>query len=259
MSARVSRIWRHPIKAHGREELETTMTRPGECLPGDRAWAVAHERAAADGREWAHCGNFSRAAKLPALQAIRARLNEAAGENGQEDGEAVQITLTHPDLPSLTFRPGEEDDAFVDWANRLVPDGHLRSARLVRAQGPALTDTPFPSVSLLNRASNAAVAQRLGRDVSPERWRGNILLDGLAPWQEFEWIGRRVKIGEAVLTVRERIGRCQATSVDVTTGRRDTDMLDVLRAGWGHTDFGVYAVVEKGGRIARGDTAEVLP
>jgi len=35
-------------------------------------------------------------------------------------------------------------------------------------------------------------------------------------------------------------------------------MLALLGATFGHTDFGVYAEVETGGRIAEGDPVEVL-
>ena len=41
--------------------------------------------------------------------------------------------------------------------------------------------------------------------------------------------------------------------VDVETGRVDADTLGALEAGWGHRDFGVYAVVLEGGEIALND------
>lgn len=65
-------------------------------------------------------------------------------------------------------------------------------------------------------------------------------------------------MGEAELEVRERIGRCLATHVDPDTGARDTDILGTLREGWDHTQFGVYAVVTKGGQIALDDTVEAI-
>jgi hypothetical protein len=44
-----------------------------------------------------------------------------------------------------------------------------------------------------------------------------------------------------------------ATAVDPATGMRDADTLGGLEAGWGHRDFGVYAEVVAGGRVATGD------
>ncbi len=91
-----------------------------------------------------------------------------------------------------------------------------------------------------------------------DRWRGNLHLDGMLPWQEFDWIGKSIRIGGAEFEVRERIERCSATTVDPSSGERDHDTLAALKSNWGHTDFGVKAVVTKAGDIAAGDTVEVL-
>ena len=91
-----------------------------------------------------------------------------------------------------------------------------------------------------------------------ERFRGNLWLEGLAPFAEFDLVGREIRVGGAVLRVREPITRCKATTVDPATGVRDADTLGALEAGWGHQDFGVYAEVVEGGRVAVGDAAETL-
>ena len=236
-------IWRHPIKAHGREAIARTDLRAGEALPWDRHWAVAHETARLDGEAWAPCANFTRGAKAPQLMAIEASLDESA--------EAV--TLTHPARPDLTFAPDREAAAFLDWVAPLMPEGRARPAALVRAGPRGMTDSPFPSISLNNGASLDALSDRAGRTLSPHRFRGNLWLDGLHPWEEFDLVGQHIRIGTAVLAVRERIGRCRATHADPATGRHDTDTLGLLEAGWGHTEFGVYAEVVENGDIAVGD------
>ena len=118
-----------------------------------------------------------------------------------------------------------------------------------------MTDSDFPSISILNAASLAALGKRLGQSLAMERFRGNVWLDGLAPFEEFDLLGRDIRIGVATLRVRERITRCKATTVDPATGLSDADTLGALRAGWGHEDFGVYAEVRTGGRVAVGDPA----
>jgi len=248
MSARIAHIWRHPIKAHGAEAIEGARLSPGQGLPCDRHWAVAHEASDADGSEWANCANFNRGAKAPALMAIRARLDEKSGK----------ITLTHPDRPPLTFDPDGDQGAFIQWVRPLIPDGRAAPARLVRARSRAMTDTPFPSISINSLDTLKEMSARAGKPLSPLRWRGNIWLEGLAPWKEFEWIGKRLRIGEAVLEIREPITRCRATSADPETGRIDIDTLALLEKNWGHRDFGVYGVVVEPGRIAVGDEIEVL-
>ncbi|WP_282153891.1 MOSC domain-containing protein [Ruegeria atlantica] len=245
MNAEVTHMWRHPIKSHGREALQTVSVTPGQTMPGDRVWAVAHEASKADGSQWVPCANFSRGAKAPQLMAISARLN----------GDT--ITLTHPDRPDLTFNPDGEQQVFLDWVQPLMPTDRAASARIIRVPGRGMTDSDYPSISLCNMASHRAVEQKLGSNLSIQRWRGNIWFDGLPLWEEFDWLDREVQIGEAVFHVKERIRRCLATTANPKTGVRDADMLGTLNS-WGHQDFGVYAEVVRGGAISVGDKVHPL-
>ncbi len=245
---RLAQIFRHPIKAHGREALGHVTLTQGRCLPFDRHWAVAHE-AAALMPGWNPCMNFIRGAKTPSLQAI----------NAQFDAARHQITLTHPDREPVTFDPDTPEGRaeFLAWVAPLMEGERAQPARLVSA-GRGMTDTEFESVSLLNLASNRALGQRLGLDLGLDRWRGNIWIEGLAPWEEFDLLGHEICIGGATLKICERIERCRATMVDCTTGRIDVNTLDALEEAYGHTEFGVYAIVTQGGEIARGDHVEIV-
>ena len=122
-----------------------------------------------------------------------------------------------------------------------------------------MTDSDFPSLSLNSHASLRALSDLAGRELSMHRFRGNIWIDGLAPWEESDWVGRIVRIGSALISVEEHIRRCRATEVEPKTGRRDTGVLCLLEKGWGHTDFGVYARVVEGGEVHVGDPVEALP
>lgn len=248
MPASLVHIWRHPIKSHGREALDQVMVRAGETMPWDRTWAVAHERSKADGRDWAPCANFSRGAKTPTLQAIDAVLNE----------ETETVTLSHPDLAPITFQPDTDMAAFLDWVAPLMDEDKLQSVGIVRVQGRGMTDSDFPSYSLNNMATHQAVQDHVGQELSPLRWRGNLWFDGFEPWVERAWIGKTIRVGEAEFDVREEIGRCKATMVDVSTGHITVDTLAALRDLIDDQNFGVYAIPTKSGRISIGDPVEVL-
>ena len=88
-----------------------------------------------------------------------------------------------------------------------------------------------------------------GRPVSPLRLRANLYLEGVAPWAEFGWLGKELRIGQARLSVFARTSRCEATNVDPATGARDMAIPAHLLRTWGHRDFGVYAKVVTGGEI----------
>ena len=243
MTGRLAQICRHPIKGHGRETLASVRLLAGECLPWDRHWAVAHE-AAKLVPGWNHCANFARGAKAPELMAITSTLDEAT----------ATVTLRHPTQGDITFRPDDPTDVprFLDWVRPLNPENRAQPAQIVTA-GRGMTDSDFPSVAILSNASLADLTARMGQDLSPHRWRGNLWLEGAAPWAEFGWIGREIRIGQAVLRIEERITRCTATQVNPDSGKTDADTLSVLEAAFGHQDFGVYATVVKGGDVAMGD------
>ena len=151
MTRTVAALWRHPIKSHGSEPLQTVALTAGRTLPWDRTWAVAHEAADADGSGWAPCANFSRGAKAPGLMAVSARLDE----------KTERIALTHPELGGVDVHPERDAEALIAWSAPLIPAGRAASARVIRAPGRGMTDTPFPSISILNTASTRAVGEKI--------------------------------------------------------------------------------------------------
>jgi len=248
MTLTLAEIWRHPIKSHGRELVGKALLDVGKCLPYDRHWAVAHEASRASDEQWSPCAAFSRVSKAPQLMAISATFDEKAG----------LLTLTHPQREPLVFDPDHEPQRLIDWVQPLMPVDRAASVRVVRVPGRGMTDTDFPSISLAGMASHRALEGRMGRPLARGRWRANLWVDGLAPWEEFDLVGREIRIGGARLAVEERIVRCTATMANPETGLRDADTLAALEAGYGHTDFGVYTRVVEAGPIRAGDTMEIL-
>ena len=252
MTGRLAQIWRHPVKAHGRERIDMAELEPGRALPWDRVWAVAHERSCfdVDRPSWNPPGDFSRGASSPRLQQIEC----------MTDPGFRTITFFHPDRPDLTIDPHDHGGGceFIQWVMPISLGAKLLPSRFVRAPEEAMTDTGYQSISLINLASHAALAAHLGQELSPLRWRGNFLVDGLEAWEELGWIGKRLRLGEAEFEVAEPIGRCRMTEANPETGQRDTETLRGLRDGFGHQNCGVYLKVTKGGHIEEGMEFEVL-
>lgn len=217
-------------------------------MPWDRHWAVTHDSSKFDGSAWAHCRNFMIGARTPGLAGIWAEFDE----------DTHLITLRHQDIGSVTFDPDGDPDVFLDWVAPLCPADRATATGIVKAQDCGMTDSPFPSVSIMNRASHAAVEGALGAPLETQRWRANIWIDGFSPWEETTWMGKTLRIGSAEFEVREPCERCMLTATNPITGQRDTDTLGVLQSAFGHKNFGVYAVVTKNGHVTCGDTCEVL-
>jgi uncharacterized protein YcbX len=248
MMPTVKALWRHPIKGHSREALDHVELIEGQTMPWDRRWAVAHELSDADGSEWAPCQKFTRGSRVAEIMGINSRVDESTG----------MVTLDHPDLPDLTFNPDLEADAFLSWVREIMPVKQPQSVRIVRVEGRGMTDTDYPSVSLINLASHAAVASKLAPDLSELRWRCNIHFDGLDAWREFDWVGQTVRVGSAEIKIEEPIERCTVPSANPANGKRDADVLGTLMRSWGHINFGIAGVVTKSGNVTVGDTVEPI-
>ncbi|MFN4193982.1 MAG: MOSC domain-containing protein [Tabrizicola sp.] len=243
---RVALLVRHPIKSAGYETVPEAALSPGAAFPFDRVWAVAHAAARlSEPPTWAPKLQFLRGWGSAELMAVSCTSDPDRGE----------VTLSHPRRPTESFRPDDPADAgrLIDWLRPLWPGTRPEPARVVRVPGQALTDQDQPLLSINSTASLADLSVRMGVALSPHRFRGNIWVKGWAPWAELDLIGQEIAIGTARLRIEEPIGRCRATGANPETGVQDADTMGALEAGHGHTDFGVFARVVAGGRIAVDD------
>ncbi|APX23243.1 MAG: molybdenum cofactor biosysynthesis protein [Rhodobacteraceae bacterium] len=240
MTVRLAQIRRHPIKGIGSEPLDEVILDQDAPMPGDRAWALQHENAEA-APTWQSRGNFLVVANGPKLAPVRA----TTGRDGR-------ITLTHPERADLVISPGTDGPALIDWVKPLWPETSPAPRALVPAPPQGMADNGRAELSILNLASLRALSEAIGKPLEIERFRGNLILDGLEPWQEFDWIGQTLQIGRTTLEVTQRIQRCRATEANPDTGERDANVLRALHTGFGHRDFGVYAKVTHGGLVATG-------
>jgi uncharacterized protein YcbX len=104
-------------------------------------------------------------------------------------------------------------------------------------------------------------AGREGRPLDRRRWRMLIEIEGCVAHEEDSWIGRDVRVGDAVVRVVRTDPRCVITTRDPDTGQKEFDTLKVLAAYRGpdrdgELPFGVYADVVEPGPVALGDAVE---
>ena len=247
MTATVTSLWRYPIKSLGREAVQQVIMTRGQTMPWDRTWAVRHEQSKATDTEWARCMNFLRVASSPSLAAVTATFDE----------ETQTITLRHPGKTRLTASPETEAQKIIAWASPLANADRAQPIDLVRVPGRGMTDSPFPSISIANNASHDAVANYVDTDLSMHRWRSNIWIDGVDAWEEFGWIGKELRLGSAIVTIKQRADRCMNVQANPDTGERDIDVLAALNH-FGHQDFSILAEVTEGGEIKVGDPVELV-
>ena len=141
-----------------------------------------------------------------------------------------------------------------------------RSLRLVRTDraGDGADRGLHGGMSLVGTASLEALAKAAGVErVDGRRFRMLFGIDGVPPHAEDAWIGRPVRIGDAVVRPRGNVGRCAITTQDPDTGLPDLDTLRVLGEYRGDLEtseplpFGIWGEVVEPGRVRLGDVVEV--
>jgi uncharacterized protein YcbX len=217
----VARLWRYPVKSL-RGEACAQLRIGMQGAQGDRRYAV---RDAA--------GRVGSAKRIDALFGLA-----ASGIDG-----AVKIH-------------------FADGGARPVSDPGLDAAlsaalgqpvRLAREDAPAYFDAA--PLHLLTTASLAWLARTLpGAQADERRFRPNFVLQasGQEP-MELGWIGRRIRIGDAVvLRVVAPTGRCRMVTLPQAGLSGDPGILRAITGGL-DARFGVYAEVEAPGEARVGD------
>jgi uncharacterized protein len=252
MSIRIASLQRYPVKGLSPEPLPSALLAKGGYFPGDRLFAVENGPAGFDPENPAH---------QPKIKFLMLMRNESL----------ARLTTRYLDkITTLFIEEGGREVARGDLSTpqgRLAIEAFFRRYMPKELRGPPkvlsapegfrFTDSRRGYVSLINLASVRELENVVGAPVDPLRFRGNIHLDGLAPWQEFGLVGQVLATPSGVrLKVTKRIERCAATNVDPATGLRDLEIPKALMRAYGHFDCGIYAEVLEGGSLAEGESLE---
>jgi uncharacterized protein YcbX len=130
-----------------------------------------------------------------------------------------------------------------------------RPLRLVRPQRTSVDRGRGGAISLLSTAACGGF--------DPRRFRMLFGIGGVPAHAEDDWVGYRVRVGDAVVRPLSETGRCLITSQDPDTGVPDMDMLDWIRSNRPDDTgeplpFGVHGKVVEPGTVRVGDPVEPL-
>jgi len=252
MSIRIASLQRYPVKGLSPETLETATLAKGGYFPGDRLFAVENGPAGFDPDNPQHQPKikFLMLMRNESLARLKTRYLDSITTLFIEEGGRE---VARGDLSTREGRLAIE--AFF---RRYMPKELRGPPKVLNApEGFRFTDSRRGYVSLINLASVRAIENAVGSAVDPLRFRGNVHIDGLPAWAEFDLVGQMLTATSGVrLKVTKRIERCAATNVDPVTGIRDLQIPKTLMETYGHFDCGIYAEVVSGGSIAVGDHFE---
>jgi len=275
MAASIASLHLYPVKGcRGIEVARATLAATGLEVDGigDREWVVVD----AD-------GEFLSQRELPQMTLIETRLTSTAlrlkapGMLQLEvpfasEGDVLAVRVWNDSVAAVT--QGEVADAwfsqFLGQPCRLMRfDPEAKRLSSVRYTGATEAPYKFADAFALLVASTASLAElnaRLARrgvaTVGMERFRPNLVLAGIEPFEEDYC--ERLTIGSATLRNVKPCVRCSVPNVDPANGATSNEPGDTLalfrnneRAGG--VTFGVNAIVESGvgSAVSRGDAAGI--
>ena len=250
---RIEYLYRFPVKGLSAEAIEAATVETGGAIPWDRAFALAQGDSGFDpaAPAWLPKDAFMCQKRNARIALLRSMFDPRSGFLGirAPDGSAVMEN-------ALTEAGRARIAAFL--AGYLGEEAR-GEPRFHHVPGHAFCDQRQKVVSLINLASWRDYEGRVGERRHRRRFRANVWFSGAPAWSEFDWVGRTLQLGGAVLRVTKRIARCPATEVNPITGERDAEPVAELRALYGHVDLGIHAEVIEGGTFEVGDAIEVLP
>lgn len=256
MPPRISWISFAPVKGLRIRELDEAELTP-HGIPGDRAFFLVDER-----------GALANGKQLGPLTTVLA----------EHDADAGRLTLRFPDGREVAgdVALGEQpvEARFYGLTLRARPVAGPFSAALsahaatplrllaTPPQRPGVDRGRDGAVTLLSRASLERLRAESGarEPVDPRRFRMTLGVDGVGAHAEDGWLGRDVRVGDALLHVTGHVGRCAVTTRNAETGVVDFPTLKLLAdyrgGGLQSTEplpFGVHARVLEAGRVRVGD------
>lgn len=257
MTARISWISMTPVKGLALE-LPDEVELLEDGVRGDRRFFLIDERnklvnnmGRRSPLELVHA-DYDESSNVLELRLVGGRTLSGSTEHAEE------VTVSFHRQQRAAHRvPGPWDSKLSELAGepvRLVAG--LRSAPDRGLEGAA---------TLLATASLQTLAQELGvEELDARRFRMNFGIEGLEAHAEDGWVGRRVKVGEAVVVPHGHVGRCAITKQNPDTGVSDLDTLNALARYRGELDrteplpFGIHAAVAEPGRVRVGDAVTLL-
>lgn len=238
----------YPIKGLNAQPLTVAQLEPNKGIAGDRAYAIAVGNTEFDPEHPVHMGKLKFLMLMTSPKLAQLRLDMPPGS------PVARIYKGQEQLLAADLSNEDGVQAFNACLETFMGDEGKKPFRLVTAPGHMFSDVREDCLSMLNLASVDALSKAMDLPLDPLRFRANLHVNGLDPWEERQWQpGHIIRINGCELEVMRPITRCAATSVDLATGQLDSDVPKSLSTLFGKNHMGLYVNVKTGGPIAVGN------
>jgi len=253
-------IIRYPIKGLSGEYLNEIFLKKDAVIPGDREFALARHDVEYNHKEpvYLRKTNFLALVKDEKLAKLRTKFNPETMHLLIELDKNIIIDKHLIDGKSIK----ETEFFFQKYLNLPINEkpNLVQGFEIEKNYGlkHSFSDIPDKAISIINMATLINLELKAKKKIDVIRFRGNFLIETGSAWEEFNWVGKKIKIGNSILEVFKKTQRCAATSVNPDTGIRDINVPKEISSHYGHVDLGVYAKVIKSGLVSLLDKISIV-
>ncbi|HQW09608.1 MAG TPA: MOSC N-terminal beta barrel domain-containing protein [Steroidobacteraceae bacterium] len=284
----VVQLWRYPVKSMGGERIPSASLVTGG-LAGDRHWAVK-ERQIRTGKQWPALLKLrARYLREPGAddhgaQVAPVEISSPDGSRCRSDEPRIDAWLSAQLQKSARLaarqpasarehylRASAMTEAEINAEIALQPGEAMPSYEAVPTDLLTLLGTyctppgfyydAYP-LHFLTTDSLSYLAERSGLDTDVRRFRPNLLVqtdNATAALTEFDWIGRDLAVGEAVLRLESRTIRCTMPSrAQPLFGLGEQKPMTRAIVDHVQRELGVNVRVLQAGRVREGDAVTLL-
>ena len=246
----IHQLWQYPVKGFGGNQMPLAKLQQGGYFPNDRQFAISigdEKTATASDGTWFRKAHFLQLMSHESLAEYSCRYDDAANP---------RLELLHHGTLCLSIDPAEPADCqrFGNFFFTLLGSKLRGKPRLMTMKHDANSDQSTALISIASNASLDAFAKATKTKPDSRRFRINIIIDGDTPFAEEGLISKTLRCGDALLLVKEPVGRCAAINVDPAMAKRNPDdYVRFMKAHFGHSNLGIFAEVINGGVIRVSD------
>ena len=261
MSATISSINYCPVKSVSFQSIEKCEIKKDVGIIGDRIFAFAKDL----DLEQAKLFEKSPAERKGKWNKVLTLKNSPVLNKYNFLFKENKLTLTFKDKEILTINVSELSERQL-LSNKIIElENSLKEPIvLMKNEEFPFFDTSISnkvdftnSVSLINIQSINDFQKKIDKKVEISRFRGNICIDGVKPWEEQEWVGKIVKINNVSFKVEKKIPRCVAINLKPQTDDNSLNLLQALKKTYNHFDMGIYLTALDDGKVEVGNQIEI--
>ncbi len=176
-----------------------------------------------------------------------------------------QLTLTKNEKEIITINVNDEGERTKLIKKLIELESSLnQDIKLMKNEEHPFYDTSISnksefknSISLLNVNSIKDFENKTDKKIETSIFRGNLVFDGVEPWEERNWIDKTLKINNISFKVEKNIPRCVAINLKPKSDDNSVNLLKILKQTYNHFEMGIYLTPLENGEINLLDKIEI--